>query len=956
MRRGKVKISSSALRGAAISALVILFFLGVIIAYYVMLTSETRQRIIKSSELIAATSAQEINTYLSNGVYAMQLVCHELDNLLRDERPPHEIRSFLLEYFSVVKSITSGNAASLYGLFNGEYITGSDWVPPSNFKPMERPWYIDARANSGQVAVVDPYIDARTNTMMLSFSKTLCDAQSVAAMDFSLAPLQSITEELAARNESDMEIVLDVKYRVIAHSDRSELGKSYLAGDGTFGNALVNALRSSGNNHFSFSFGGADYIAYTVSVANDWLCLSVFDATSSFSRLRNLLIFTIITSALVVSVLSIIMLYSSRKASLARKLNEKAERADAASKAKSAFLSNMSHEIRTPITAVLGMNEMILRESDNQQSVIEYAKNIRTAGTTLLSLVNDILDFSKIDTGKMEIIPTDYELSSLINDLVIMIQPKVEAMGLQLKLDFDEKMPGRLNGDEIRIRQVVKGILTNAIKYTKEGSITIRIVHEKIPDDPDSVFLDFSVSDTGIGIKPEDMEKLFSKFERIEEKRNRNIAGTGLGLNITEGLLEMMGSSLKAESVYGEGSTFSFRLRQKVLSWEAMGRYEAPCRTSLPAQKKSRETFIAPNATLLVVDDTPMNLTVFVGLLKHTKMHIDTAESGARGLKLAKARSYDLIVLDHMMPEKDGIETLHELRADAANPNQKTPVICLTANAIIGAREMYLAEGFDDYLTKPIEGADLEAAIIKYLPPEKVTLQEAEEEAGENAPEEMMAAGEAAHPCASAGTRTPCPSKLRTFYASVPELNYGDAVRFCANEELLEETLEQFYRAIKPNINAIGGFLEEKDYKNYTIRVHALKSSARLIGAETLSADARHLEDLGNSLTDEDIKYIEELTPKLLEDYRRFLDLLSPLYAAEEAAREAAPEISAGELNEAYEAIKQFVESFDIDAIDGFIAEIRKYRIPKPEEAKFATVEECVRNMDWLGLEEALRG
>ena len=309
-----------------------------------------------------------------------------------------------------------------------------------------------------------------------------------------------------------------------------------------------------------------------------------------------------------------------------------------------------------------------------------------------------------------------------------------------------------------------------------------------------------------------------------------------------------------------------------------------------------------------------------------------------------------------MMPEKDGIETLHELRADAANPNQKTPVICLTANAIVGAREMYLAEGFDDYLTKPIEGADLEAAIIKYLPPEKVTLQEAEEEAGENAPEEMMAAGEAAHPCASAGTRTPCPSKLRTFYASVPELNYGDAVRFCANEELLEETLEQFYRAIKPNINAIGGFLEEKDYKNYTIRVHALKSSARLIGAEALSADARHLEDLGNSLTDEDIKYIEELTPRLLEDYRRFLDLLSPLYAAEEAAREAAPEISAGELNEAYEAIKQFVESFDIDAIDGFIAEIRKYRIPKPEEAKFATVEECVRNMDWLGLEEALRG
>ena len=284
----------------------------------------------------------------------------------------------------------------------------------------------------------------------------------------------------------------------------------------------------------------------------------------------------------------------------------------------------------------------------------------------------------------------------------------------------------------------------------------------------------------------------------------------------------------------------------------------------------------------------------------------------------------------------DGTEAMNRIRKQENGLNRETPIVCLTADAVSGAKARYLAEGFTDYLSKPIESAALEATLVRYLPPEKVTLQEEPDEGEVDAAAEM--------------------TELEAFYASVPELNYGDAVRFCSNEELLKKTLEQFYRAIKPNANAIDGFLMEKDYKNYTIKVHALKSSARLIGANALSADARYLEDLGNSLTQDDIKRIEGLTPKLLESYRRFLDILSPLYIEEERARELAPEISVSDLNEAYDAIRQFIESFDIDAIDGFVSEVRKYRIPKLEEARFALVQECVRNMDWLGLEEALRG
>ena len=368
-------------------------------------------------------------------------------------------------------------------------------------------------------------------------------------------------------------------------------------------------------------------------------------------------------------------------------LREAKAAAENASRAKSVFLSNMSHEIRTPINSVLGMNEMILRES-SEPNILEYSENIQTAGNTLLGLINDILDFSKIEAGKMDIIPVNYDLSSVINDLVTMIQTRADSKGLLLKLDFDRDIPKMLYGDEIRIKQVVTNILTNAVKYTEKGSVTFHIDYEKIADNPDGVFLNFSVSDTGIGIKPEDIAKLFYEFERIEEKRNRNIEGTGLGMNITKSLLEMMGTSLKVESVYGEGSTFSFRLKQKVIKWEPLGDYEAAHRLSLSSMKKYKEKFTAPDAHVLVVDDTPMNLTVFRGLLKRTLIKIDTADSGFEALSLVNEKKYDVIFLDHMMPNMDGIETLHRLRAETEGLNVKTAAICLTANAISGAREV----------------------------------------------------------------------------------------------------------------------------------------------------------------------------------------------------------------------------------------------------------------------------
>lgn len=409
-----------------------------------------------------------------------------------------------------------------------------------------------------------------------------------------------------------------------------------------------------------------------------------------------------------------------------QELEKQKSRADSANQAKSAFLANMSHDIRTPINAVLGMNEMILRECDDSD-ILGYSEKIRSSGNTLLGLINDILDFSKIEAGKLDIIPVDYDLTSVLNDLVSMIQLRAEAKGLTLETRFDGNIPKLLHGDEIRIKQIVTNILTNAVKYTEKGSVTFALTYEKLSEE--SILLKVSVSDTGIGIKQEDIPKLFSAFDRIEEERNRSIEGTGLGMSITQRLLAMMGSRLEVASEYGKGSEFSFAIEQKVISYEPVGDFEEALRRSIANRKKYREKFTAPDAHILVVDDTPMNLEVFVNLLKKTLVRIDTAASGSECIALAAKKKYDVIFLDHMMPDKNGIETLKELRALSDTPNADTPAICLTANAVSGARETYLNAGFDDYLTKPVEPEKLEKMIMEYLPEEKI-IQVTEEISG----------------------------------------------------------------------------------------------------------------------------------------------------------------------------------------------------------------------------------
>ncbi len=397
-------------------------------------------------------------------------------------------------------------------------------------------------------------------------------------------------------------------------------------------------------------------------------------------------------------------------------IEAKADDARTATRTKSDFLASMSHEIRTPINSILGMNEMINRET-KEPEIKKYSEDIIQAGNMLMTLVNNILDFSKIESGKMEILPVKYDMGMFLNDLRIFTANRAEKKGLQFIIDSVHDIPRLLHGDEIRLKQIISNILTNAVKYTEKGTVTLKVDYDKA--DERSIFLKVAVIDTGRGMREEDLEKLFKPFERIEELKNRHIEGTGLGMNIVQQLLSLMGSKLEVTSEYGKGSTFKFVVRQEVVSWKELGDINAVL-TERHDKKSTREQFTAPDAKILVVDDIAMNLNVFAGLLKRTKIQVSKALSGEEAIKLAREIDFDILFIDHMMPEMDGIETMMHIKKDRFALCREKPMIALTANAISGAREFYLEKGFANYLSKPIDPKMLEQMIMELLPAELI--------------------------------------------------------------------------------------------------------------------------------------------------------------------------------------------------------------------------------------------
>ena len=618
----------------------------------------------------------------------------------------------------------------------------------------------------------------------------------------------------------------------------------------------------------------------------------------------------------------------------------------AANAAKGKFLAHMSHEIRTPINAVLGMDTMILRETDDM-TVKEYALDIQNAGQNLLSLINDILDFSKIESGKLEIINVEYDFSSLIHDISNMIKAKAEGKNLSLHIYVDENLPSKLFGDDVRIRQILVNLLNNGVKYTQQGSVSLSV---KGRVEGRKVVLDFAVEDTGIGIKQEDIHNLFEEFERIEEKRNRNIEGTGLGMNITTQLLSLMGSSLQVESEYGKGSRFYFTLEQQIVDSTPVGNLEERIRNQ--SQDYSyMAAFTAPEAQLLVVDDNTTNLKVFVNLLKCTKVNVDVADSGAQCLEMIADKYYDLIFLDHMMPGMDGIETLHRMKELENNQCKHTPIIALTANAITGAKEMYLAEGFDAFLPKPINPEKLEQMILKLLPRDLLRFDMDDEDA-----------------CADAGSDTSSKSSMLMQSNTLDEeelpmvdgidWNYG--LMHLPSRELLLETVTDFRKTLHLEADKLHDFYQKIPtdaamIEQYRIKVHSMKSSANLIGATVLGGMAKLLE---NAAREEDVARIMALHDIFMDEWRACGDRLSESFAG--GTEDVLPQDTQNEPKDytvilAYlEMLRGALEELDMDVMDETMAKLEEYSYPSEIQAHITTLSGMVTAMDSDGGEEVI--
>ncbi len=726
-----------------------MIFLFVFMTVMVVYTSRLMYNVAVSNsnavmeDRILTVSAM-INNHLNTAENVLHVAGDSVHHMLISGTTTARIHEFLVDETNNVAEQFDENYTGIYGYIMGKYLDGLNWIPPEDYDPKSRGWFMEAMKADGDVIFTMPYIDAQTGNLIISACRMLPDRQSVIALDVQLKGIQSMMSELTLNGKGYGFVVSD-DGMYIAHREEDRKGSNICDTEG--GRAFLDVINGTDSGSFPYTWNGELNTVYVNTIANDWNVVLVVSDHSLYSEVRSQRIIIIVICSLIFLMITVIyyvghrneqeynkemeeMKLEEQKTAYERKVLElEKDAANASNKAKSDFLANMSHEIRTPMNAIIGMDEMILREKVSDR-VRKYALDIQSAGKTLLSIINDILDFSKIESGKMELVPVDYGFASVMNDVVNMTMKKAQDKALIYNLKVSRSIPSVLHGDEIRVRQVMLNLINNAIKYTHEGNVSIDVSYES-----STQMLRVIVSDTGIGIKTEDLGKLFGSFQRLEEDKNRNIEGTGLGLNITMQLVKMMGGTIGVNSRYGEGTTFTATMKQETIDPTPVGDFAENLFKMQRTEQEYRPAFIAPKAKLLVVDDNDMNLEVIESLLEDTKIGVTTADSGRECVKILREQSFDLILLDQMMPGMSGIQTLEKIRSE--HLADTTSVIALTADAIVGARENYLKEGFSDYLSKPVMYEALEEMLLKYLSPELIrTLDETVREKEEDASEE----------------------------------------------------------------------------------------------------------------------------------------------------------------------------------------------------------------------------
>lgn len=611
--------------------------------------------------------------------------------------------------------------------------------------------------------------------------------------------------------------------------------------------------------------------------------------------------------------LSFYLMVENPDAALVELLKKERKRADDANRAKTDFLANMSHEIRTPINSMVGMTEMILREKDTDK-IKEYAGDVQSATKSLLNIINDILDIAKIEAGKMTIMPVEYSFSSMMKEIINMMEFRIKDRELAFRINIDQRIPDKLFGDDLHIRQVLVNLLGNSFKYTAEGSVTLSVKLMSESADKKAI-LRFSVKDTGQGIKQEDIDKIMIPYERFDVTKNRNVEGSGLGLPITFKLLAGMGSKMQVESEYGKGSEFSFVLEQEIVDPTPISEVKTE-----PQEEQEHiyvPTFTAPDACILVVDDNKMNRKVFKALLSKTQIQIDEASGGKECIEMVQKKSYDIIFMDHMMPEMDGLETYNILKEMQDYPSKKAPVVIVTANAVIGVKDRYIVkEGFRAYLSKPLDYEKLEKVIKTLL--RRHLIKEADVKAEEEIGEEEL----------------PMINGLDWSYAGNHFLNRKDMLN----------TVVFFYHSIDGDFKELQELymkLEtEGGYKNYCTKIHSMKNSAATVGIIPLAGMAKVMEDAARN-GQRDV--IDSFMPVFEEKWMSYKELLKTVIPKREGASVT---MAPSGLQELFDKIRRAAEDMDITTLDELAEEMDCYVTAEDGKEKCREIREAIARFD----------